>query len=134
MIPFYLLDMLLYQSRLVIPCFFLLGFTLQKKLSMLELSCFFLLYDILLYQTYGMLTFLLLFLRYFFLYKKKKKFKTISFLLVWIFFFLGILFINKLSVLQLFQAKVITTFLIQFILFQLLNQKNKTLHEISKKF
>lgn len=125
MIPFFLLDVLLYRSRIVIPCSFLLGCYLQKKWSNIDILIVFLLYDILFYQTYGFITLLLVLLKLLQKFLNKKKRNLGGFFLFFLFFFLGILLNNKLSWLFLLKPKVIITFLIQILLFFALDFQKK---------
>ena len=106
-----LFDFFLWSSSNFIPCFFLVGFVRTKKLDLFAVLSFFVLYDLWIYQTYGQITLLLLLLNLLKKYLPLKPNSLLKFNIIVLFFFLGLMLLNHLSFLFLFEKKVIMTIL-----------------------
>lgn len=106
-----LMDFFLINSQQFIPSFFLIGFTREKKTSILSFFTYFIIYDLWIYQTFGKMTLLLIFL----ILVKKFIFKhhpIIQFNLIIFLFFSGLIFLNHLSLQFLLEKKIWTTFIL----------------------
>lgn len=105
MIPLMLLDIILSNNTTYIPCFFLVGFYKDKKISLLEYTTIFLVMDLWIYKTKGFFCILLLLLN---LIKERKNKKNIfKFNIILVIFFSLIILKNKYSLFLILDRKIL---------------------------
>lgn len=131
MIPFLFLDLLLGSATQYIPCFFLVGFYLQKKITILEILSIFIVYDIGIYKTYGFFAMILLILNQIKIQERKKNILHFNFFIFLFIFFL--LLKNRLSITLLWNPKIIMTFFLLNLIYLTIPKKGYLTHSSIKK-
>lgn len=110
MIYWLLFDFFLYGSNNFIPCFFLIGLAKERKINFFAIFSFFLLYDCLIYQSYGKITLIIILLQVLKKYLPKSSF--VKFNLIVILFLSSLIILNQVSFSLLISQKVLITMLL----------------------
>lgn len=127
MILFLFLDILLFPSSHLIPCFFFVGFYHSKKTSLLDYLSFWIIYDLWIYKTY--IFFLLTLILLDILKKHQKRKNTVKFNFLFLLFFGILIRKSGLSFLSFLNPKLITSVIIANLLYLTIpNQNSLTYH------